>query len=164
MNKLNKVLLLMLALFMSLQVSAMAKVEVTWTNPEKYVDIKDSFNGYQTTKEDAFYNIEKVLNKLAKKLPDGYLLKLDVTDLDLAGETHSQNIRVVRDMFPPRIKFSYELLDGGDNILLKKSENIRDTSFMQHVSLMNRNSAFGFEKQLIEDWFKDNFSDLLVKQ
>ncbi|WP_158965756.1 DUF3016 domain-containing protein [Paraglaciecola sp. L3A3] len=163
MKKLNSILLLVSALFISFQASALAKVEVTWTNPDKYTDIKDSFDGYQTTKEDAFYNIEKVLNRLAKKLPDGYLLKLDVSDLDLAGETHSRNIRVVRDMFPPRMKFSYQLLDGGDNILLEKQENIRDTSFMNQVSLRYRNQAYGFEKQLIEDWFKDSFSEQLVK-
>ncbi|MDU0352912.1 DUF3016 domain-containing protein [Paraglaciecola aquimarina] len=163
MNVINRVLALFVCLFFSFQTAALAKVEVTWTEPDKYSDIKDSFSGYQTTKDDAFYNIEKELNRLAKKLPDGYLLKLEVTDLDLAGETHSRNIRVVRHMFPPRIKFTYQLLDGGDNVLLEKQENIRDTSFMNGVSLRHKNQAFGFEKQLVEDWFKDSFTDYLVR-
>ncbi|MCF2949135.1 DUF3016 domain-containing protein [Paraglaciecola aquimarina] len=159
----SRIFTLAAATFMCFQVAAMAKVEVVWTNPEKYVDIKDPFNGMQNTKEDAFYNIEKVLKRLAKKLPDGYLLKLDVTDLDLAGETQSRNFRVVRDMFPPRMEFSYQLLDGGDNVLAENQENIRDTSFMNKVSLRYKNEAYGFEKQLIEDWFKDSFTDYLVK-
>lgn len=163
MKIISRILALSVVSLMSFQALAIAKVEVIWTNPDKYSDVKDSFNGPRSTQEDAFYNIEKVLKRLAKKLPDGYLLKLDVTDLDLAGETHSSNIRVVRDMFPPRIKFSYELLDAGDNVLLAKQENIRDTSFLQSVSLRHKNEAFGFEKQLIEDWFKDSFTDQIVK-
>lgn len=163
MKIISRILALSVVTLMSFQASALAKVEIKWTDPDKYSDVKDPFNGSQTTKEDAFYNIEKVLNRLAKKLPDGYLLKLDVTDLDLAGETHSSNMRVVRNMYPPRMKFSFQLLDGGDNVLLEKQENIRDTSFMQGVSLRYQNEAFGFEKQLIEDWFKDSFTDQIVK-
>lgn len=159
----TRILALSIAGLISLQAFALAKVEVTWTNPDEYSDIKDPFNGFQSTKEDAFYNIEKVLKRLAKRLPDGYLLKLDVTDLDLAGETHSRDYRVVRDMYPPRMKFSYELLDGGDNVLLTKQENIRDTSFMNGVSIRYRNKAYGFEKQLVENWFKDSFSTRMIK-
>ena len=163
MKMINQIVVLSISLLISFQAASMAKVEVTWTEPDSYIDVKDSFSGYQSTKEDAFYNIEKVLTKLAKRLPDGYLLKLDITDLDLAGETHSGNFRVVRDMYPPMIKFSYQLLDAGDNLLREKNENIRNISFMNNVSLRYRNEAFSFEKQLIDDWFKDSFSDRLVK-
>ncbi|MGJ8678842.1 DUF3016 domain-containing protein [Paraglaciecola sp.] len=163
MKPLFKIFTLVVGAVCSLQVMAMAKVEVVWTNPDKYVDVKDSFSGMRNTKEDAFYNIEKVLKRLAKKLPDGYLLKLDVTDLDLAGETFSRNYRVVKQMHPPRMEFSYQLLDGGDNVLLENKENIRDTSFMNKVSLRYKNEAYGFEKQLVENWFKDNLTDYLAK-
>lgn len=163
MKKLHSILLLVSALLISFQAFALAKVEITWTSPENYTDIKDPFYGTNSTKEDAFYNIEKLLKRMAKKLPDGYLLKVDVTDLDLAGETHSTNLRVVRHMFPPRLVFSYQLLDATDNVLLEKQENIRDTSFLSNISLRHKNEAFGFEKQLLEDWFKDSFSELYVK-
>lgn len=151
------------AFLFSAQLMAAAKVEITWIKPDKYADVKDPFDGIRTTQEDAFYNIEKYLNRLAKKLPDGYLLKVDVTDLDLAGETHTSNVRVVRQMFPPRIAFSYKLLDSGGNVMLQSKENIRDTSFLSNISLKHKNEAFGFEKQLLEDWFKDSFSELYAK-
>ena len=158
-----KLLSLTVGLVLSMQAVAVAKVEITWTNPEKYTDVKDPFGRLDTTKEDAFYNIEKHLNRLAKKLPDGYLLKMDVTDVDLAGEARTSDVRIIRDLFPPRVEFSYKLLDAGNNVMGEGKENIRNLSFLTNSSLRHRHEAFGYEKQLLEDWFKDTFSQLYAK-
>jgi hypothetical protein len=63
------------------------------------------------SKDDITSNIEKHLTKLAEKLPQRYLLKMNVTDIVLEGDTQSQDIPLVMQRFPPRLANSDELLD-----------------------------------------------------
>jgi hypothetical protein len=88
---------------------------------------------------------------------------MDVTDVDLAGEARTSDVRIIRDLFPPRVEFSYKLLDAGNNVMGEGKENIRNLSFLTNSSLRHRHEAFGYEKQLLEDWFKDTFSQLYAK-
>lgn len=143
-----------------------AKVELKFNKPDKFVDIRAGDANQARYREDVFYNIEKHLNKLAAKLPEDYTLKVEVNDLDLAGDVRfsgGRALRVISEPFAPRIAFSYQLLDGNDAEVSQGSENIRDTSFMTLRSLRHKRENLGFEKSLLDDWFKDTFPSLIAK-
>lgn len=137
-----------------------ASVEIKFTDPDKYVDIRSGEKNDSSFRENVFYNIEKQLKKLAKNLPEDQLLKLEVTDIDLAGDTligGINRIRIVKQMYPPRIKFNYQLVEKDKSIIAQGEENIRNTSFMTNQGLRYKSDAFGFEKQLLENWFDKTF-------
>lgn len=158
MKRLNRVLMLMLTLSVSV-ISKAGTVEVNWIEPDKFADADAPFASIQDTREDTFYALEKHLSRLGKALPEGYTLTLDVQDLDLAGEAIQQDIRVVRDGFPPRIEFSYELVDQDGKVLSKGQENIRDLVFLTNRPARYRNEIYAYEKQLLDRWFKKAFTD-----
>lgn len=139
-----------------------ATVEVTFTEPESYVDMRAGEKNSYQFKKDVFYNIEKLLTKLAAGLPEEQVLKIEFTDIDLAGDIDmfdARLFRVVKSMYPPRLAFNYQLLSKDKSVLMQGDENIRDTGFMMNASLRYKNEMFGYEKQLLEKWFKASFID-----
>ena len=163
-----KKLLIISSLILSLNAAftQAATVEVTFTEPDKYIDIRPGEQNSSQFEEDVFYNLEKQLKSLAKNLPEDQLLKINFTNIDLAGDITMSNahlVRVVKDMYPPLLKFTYQLLDKDKKELKKGEENIRDTSFLIHQRLRYKNDGFGYEKQLLDEWFNEAFKTTLAK-
>jgi hypothetical protein len=59
-----------------------AKLDMTFSKPEAYTDIRLAFDGIQYSAEDITSNLEKYLINLAKKLSQNYRLTMNVTDID----------------------------------------------------------------------------------
>ncbi len=160
--------LLALCTIVSLQsVAYAATSEVTWTDYEKYRDIHPGNGSRKHFRESTFKNFEKHFAKLAENLPEGQVLKIEVTDVDLAGDTHVGGInrmRIVKDIFFPRMNFSYQLVnDDGSEVLSGKVE-LKDMNFMMTGSLRYRHDSLGYEKKMLDDWFGDTFTNEIVKK
>ena len=143
-----------------------AEVEVTWTDPDKYTDIHAGEDNRASFRSRTFANFDKHFAKLAKKLPDGLTLKVDVSNVDLAGSTfHAgiSRIRVIKDTYPPRMKFSYQLLNADKKVELSGEADLKNMSFMTGTQLRYRNQALGYEKELLDKWFAETFKQQIVK-
>ena len=142
-----------------------ATVEVIWTDYEKYRDIHPGEGNRKHFRENTFYNFEKHFTKLALKLPEDHVLKIEVTDVDLAGDTHDRGIsrlRIVKDIYFPRMDFSYQLVDAqGSEIEVGKVE-LKDMNFMMGAGLRYRSESLGYEKKMLDDWFFDTFKDRFI--
>lgn len=137
-----------------------ATVEVLFTEPKNFSDIRSGDENSHYFKKNVFYNLKKVITKLAKDLPEEQTLKIEFTDIDLAGDIdmfNTQLIRVVKSMYPPRLAFNYQLIAKDKSVIKQGEENIRDSAFMVHGSLRYKNEALTYEKQLLEKWFKATF-------
>ncbi|PCI59077.1 MAG: hypothetical protein COB35_12185 [Gammaproteobacteria bacterium] len=168
MNNFKLILISLILIALISPPSSAAKSEVTWTNPEKYRDIKAGDENRKTFKTRVFKTFEKHFAKLAEKLPEGQTLKIDVTDVDLAGDVDIggiiNRIRIVTDLYFPRMKFSYNLINA-DNTSIKSGEiNLKDMGFMLGSNLRYRNDSFGYDKKMIAQWFKDTFKDDYIKK
>jgi hypothetical protein len=114
-----------------------------------------------------FEELTKALDKAsAKALKGKEKLELVVTDVDLAGDLRptfgqasTSDIRIVKDIYPPRINFSYRVLDG-DQVIMVGSEKLRDMRFMDRISNID-NSSFRYEKALLSDWFENTVAPKL---
>lgn len=140
--------------------------EVKWTEPDNYVDIRPGNESRKSYQEHVFKNLEKHIAELAEQLPEGQTLKMDVTDVDLAGDVRfgtMDRIRVVKEMYSPRLEFSYKLVGKDGKVIKSGQENIRDMTFMSGSLLKYRNDSFGYEKKLLDDWFEDTFIDKAEK-
>jgi len=167
MKKLT-VTLLALFTFVSLHpVAYAATSEVTWTDHEKYRDIHPGSEGRKHFRERTFKNFEKHFAKLAEHLPEGQVFKINVIDVDLAGDTHSAGInqlRIVKEIYYPKMNFSYELVNTDSNIVTSGEIMLKDMNFMMGSNLKYRNESLGYEKKMLDDWFFDAFKELLIEK
>jgi len=159
--------LLSLAVVITQVLSAQAaEVEVKWSNSDKYSDMDAGEEHRKHFKTRTFTAFEEHFAKLAASLPDNQKLVFDVTNVDLAGDVNfggTRRVRVVKSIFFPRLDFSYQLLNA-DNTVAKSAEiSLKDMGFLTHTSIKYRNQSLGYEKEMLDDWFKKTFVDEVVK-
>jgi len=147
-----------LAIVMTAQVQA-GEVKVTWQEPEKFTDIRpgnESKSGFQAR---MIKELDLIFADLAKKLPDAYQWDVTVTDVDLAGDVRPffrntvDDIRVIKDLYWPRMTFSFDLKDEKGKSVASGTENVKDMNFLMRSGLATGNSSFRYEEQMLRDWF-----------
>jgi len=146
-----------------------ATSEVTWNDYEKYRDIYPSNNeSRKFFRERTFKNFEKYFTKLAEKLPEGQTLKINVTDVDLAGDARfsggPNRLRIVTDIYFPRMSFAYQLVNADGSEVTAAKVELKDMSFMMGSNLKYRNDSLGYEKQMLDEWFSKTFKDHIVEK
>lgn len=143
-----------------------AEVEVKWSNSDKYSDI-DAGNGLKKQfQERTFKSFEKHFAKLAKLLPENQKLVLNITNVDLAGDVNYggiDRVRVVKDIYFPRLKFSYQLLSANNTEIKAADVSLKDMGFLTHSRLKYRSKPLSYEKGMVDKWFKNTFIDEIAK-
>jgi len=166
MNKFMTGLLSLVVVLISAVTAQAAQVEVKWTNPDKYSDIDAGQEHRQHFKDRTFKAFEEHFSKMAEALPEQQKLVLDIKNLDLAGDVNfggTKRIRIIKDIFFPRIDFSYQLLNA-DNTVLKSAEvSLKDMGFLMHNSFRYRNKSLSYEKDMLDDWFRKTFENEMIK-
>lgn len=163
-----------LAFGLSSQVMAQGKVEIEWDKPEKYRDVRPSNESRKRFREATFKRIDEYMNKLASELPDNSKLLMTVNDLDLAGEVfpasfvglgHStSDVRVIKNIDIPRMKFSYQLLDELGQVIQQSEVNLKDMSFLDRSNSSFRNEPLRYEKNMLKRWFEEEFESQLAQK
>lgn len=135
---------------------AWAGSTVNFANIEKMSDVPRN-QGDREFMEDQF---RELFDTLSSKLPAGQRLKVDIIDVDLAGEVFPrvaiQHVRVMKGRTdPPRIHLRYSIEQDG-KVLSSGERKLIDHSYQ---SAFNRysNEMYSHEKQLIENWFTKEF-------
>jgi hypothetical protein len=100
--------------------------------------------------------------KLEDRLPPGQQVHLVFTDIDMAGEFEPwrpggfDDVRIVKDLYPPRINLSYSLTDEAGNVLRQKNCKLRDLSFMYTSGALDTD-PLRHEKELLSQWVYREF-------
>jgi len=160
MKKVPMILSLILSILLLVPATKAATSEIKWTNPDDYRDIYPGEEHRKHFRERTFKALEKHFSILAKQLPQGQLLKVEVTDIDLAGDVHHggiRQIRLVKEIYFPKMKFSYQVVDVKNNELSAGQVDLKDMSFMMGSNLKYRNDSLGYEKKMLDNWFKKVF-------
>lgn len=132
--------------------------EVQWENPKDFRDIRPGNESRKHFQQRTFKSFEKHFDKLAKQLPEGYQLKLKVTDVDLAGNIeygHAQPIRVVKQIAIPRIDFEYQLTNGKGETLQEDTIKLKDMNFLNHINRYKSRDSYAYEKLMLDKWFNE---------
>ncbi len=143
-------------------------VTITWKNPSHFRDIKSS-GGLQSRYQTRLFEVlTKNLEKLAEKvLTENQSLSLEVTNLDLAGDVRpafnatSNDIRVVKSIYPPRMTFSYKVLEGKNEVVAGQ-EKLSDLGFMDTIH-NTMNKPFEYETELLKRWVNRTLKKQLTK-
>lgn len=156
----NRGILLFCLSLLTIGTVSAATVEVKWTDPDKYADIHHGEDFKESFREQLFYNLDKHFAKMAEDLPELQHLKVEVLNLDLAGDVHWGSIdliRLIKDRYPPRMTLRYTLLDKNKAVIKSGEDKLVDFGFMTRGSLRYKRSYLGYEKQMLDRWFDDTF-------
>lgn len=136
-------------------------VKVTYVEPEKFIDVRERMIETEPAKNNHLILWKSYVEKqAAKSLSSGQTLDIQFTDIDLAGDiepstrTNMMDVRVIKDIYPPRLKFRYQLKDSDGKEIKAGEENIRDMGFLMGAQT-NTTEALRHEKKLFERWLKD---------
>ena len=173
MKKLMIPLMASSLLLCSTQVLSQAQVEINWQNPEKYRDVRPTMESRIKFREHTFEQLQEYFEKLAEKLPGDQKLLLNVTDLDLAGQVwpgsfvglgySTSEIRVIKNIDIPRMNFSYKLVNAADELIQEGDVELKDMAFMDRSNRFFNSESLRYEKNMLKNWFNDEFPELVVK-
>lgn len=145
-----------------------SRIEIVWENPEKFTDTRSANMSASKHREHIFEQLEAHMVKLSDTLPDGQVLRVKVTNLDLAGRVEPgrftglvntmDDIRIIREIDIPRITFSYELFSAEGELLKEENVKLKDMNFMRGPSFRPKDAPFAYEKRMLTEWFEDNLS------
>jgi hypothetical protein len=136
------------------------RVEVIFDHPEKFTDVKGDSMDSPKGRDIMLDQIRDFLVQSGAELfPAGQKLAITFTDIDLAGEYEPwrgaqwSDVRIVKDIYPPRFNFSYKLTDAAGNVLKEDKVELRDLSFMMRMTI-SRDDPLRFEKDILGDWVR----------
>jgi len=129
---------------------------VTLIKPHKFTDIETGNFGVQSNFE------QRIAKELAEVLSDYFKetnLTIDIifTDIDLAGETryNMREIRVIKDIYIPRMSFEYEIKDTSGVVKLADTVDIKDMNFLgKRLFGLKANDLIGYDKRMLIEYFK----------
>jgi Protein of unknown function (DUF3016) len=135
--------------------SVFAATTVNYIEPDKYSDMP--FSSWD--KERVQKALTEHFEKLGAKLPSGQNLKIDVTDIDLAGNpepgAHRPNdFRILRGRADwPRISFRYSVESQG-GVVKSGEASVADMNYLQSFNRYSSNEYLRYEKRMLDEWFK----------
>lgn len=138
------------------QAQAAGVVEVKFVEPERYTDAGlGAFEIERTTGA-----LGAHFGWLARHLPDGQTVKIDVLDVDLAGNMrpgHGHDIRVLRGGVDiPRFTLRYQWLEG-ERVLAAGEDKISELNYLQAPRRGESRNNLPYEERLLTRWFDGRF-------
>lgn len=144
---------LLFALGLQATAQAAGTVNVRWVDPANFSDVSRS----PIDRERELQALGEFIGKLGKHLPDGQVLNIEVTDLNLAGEMNPfswREVRVLRGRADwPKMELRYTLESGGRTLKSGQAQ-LADMNYL----FQPRSDHFGYEKRMVERWLKEEFS------
>lgn len=136
------------------------RATVTFEHPEKFTDVKDSISGTDKGRDHYLKQIRQLVEEQAAALlPAGQKLAITFTDIDLAGDylpamPSNQDIRVMKDVYPPRMKFTYSITDEAGAVVKEGQESLSDMNYLNAVGMIGRSDPLYHDKTLLRDWLR----------
>jgi Protein of unknown function (DUF3016) len=137
----------------ALSTHAAGAIDVTFVQPESFADA--GLPGW--SRERTLRRLADEFQQLAKKLPDGQSMTVEVLDVDLAGDLDPTrgglDQRVLRGKSDwPRIHLRYTLAAGGKP-LKNGDEWIADLLYLDQRARLPDTRDLAYERRMLEDWF-----------
>lgn len=137
---------------------AAGPVTVVFVAPEKFTDAWYGPGRSHRGDNRVLDQLRRFLERRAPRyLAPGQQLQLRFTDIDLAGDFEPGadpdlfEVRIVRGVYPPRLRFDYELRDAGGALLRGGPVDLRDLGF-DAASTGNPSDPLRYEKRMLLKW------------
>lgn len=139
------------------------RIQVSWNDPAQLSEVKQ--NGSRSREKSSYWlgELQKYLvRKAGSRLVQGEHLEVRFTDVQLAGSYEPwrgpafDTVRVVKDIYPPRIDLSFTLSDANGNVIASGDRKLRDMAFLSRGAVGDSDSL-RYEKRLLDDWLSQEF-------
>lgn len=67
-----------------------------------------------------------------------------------------QDVRVVKDIYPPRVSLDFKLLDAEGKVISEGKRQLRDLSFQMTVALPS-SDPLRYDKEMLSNWLRQEF-------
>ncbi|HEY1042456.1 MAG TPA: DUF3016 domain-containing protein [Telluria sp.] len=131
---------------------------VTFTHPENYSD----FPVYDADRDDLLKEMADHFIKQAARLPASQELKVEVLDINLAGDVRPgfrfrRDIRILRGRADwPTMVVRYTLRDNGQ-VVRSGEEQLSDMAYLQHGNRYYPDDPLRYEKSMVDGWMSKRF-------
>jgi hypothetical protein len=149
---------LMFAAFLAMAAGAQAgTAEVRFVQPEQYTDAGGDASELARTQ----VLLEAQIQALARQLPAGQRLQVEVLDVDLAGIRRpfgptQQMQRVVNGgADSPSLTLRYTLADGSSTLASGESR-LTDLNYLSQLTPRGDNTPLRHEQRMLAQWFAGN--------
>ena len=136
-------------------------VSVKWEDPATFTEIRQSTNRFEAERGDWVQQLARYLQtSAAKPLQAGQTLDVTLVDIKRAGDyepwhgPRGSDIRIMRDIYPPRITLQYTLKDASGRIIDEGDARLSDSGYLHNIGLKSDTDPLRYEKRLIDDWVK----------
>ena len=136
-------------------------VQVTWTDPAQFTEIRQSNNRFEAERGDWVQQLAKYVRTTASnQLQPGQTLQVTFTDIKRAGDyepwhgPRANDIRVMRDIYPPRVTLTYTLKDAQGQVIGEGERKLQDTGYLHNIGRQSDTDPLRYEKRLLEDWIR----------
>ncbi len=136
-------------------------VSVRWGDPAGFSELRHSGSRWAAARGDWVRQVaEHVRDAAARRLGPGERLDVEITDIERAGDfepwrTRGDDIRVVREIYPPRISLRFRRYDASGAVVAEGERDLADAAFMMQGSIGGRSDPLRYEKRLIDDWLRE---------
>lgn len=146
--------------------SAAGAVEVDFVDSKEFTDFSDSDRVVASTQKAYIGELTKFMEeRLGNMIAPGHSLQVVITDVDMAGEFEPwrrggyDDVRVVKDLYPPRIDLSFRIVDENGNTIREGDRKLRDLGFMHAARRTFDTDPLRHEKELLGSWIRKEFRD-----
>jgi hypothetical protein len=136
-------------------------VQVKWTDPAQFTEIRASSNRFEAQSGNWVQQLADYLRRSAsKRLPPGQTLEVEITDIKRAGDfepqhgPRSNDIRIMRDIYPPRITLNFTLRDASGGVVSQGEEKLIDMNYLGNTGLLSNSDPLRYEKRMLDDWLR----------
>lgn len=133
-------------------------VTVQMVSPDQFAELRQNRNFGDMRDGSWLVELQKhVVDRAGRRLASGQHLDVNITDIKRAGDfepwrgPNFNDIRVVKEIYPPRIDLNYVLKDGNGSVVREGSDELTDLAFLRRI-VRNDTDPLRYEKRLIDDW------------
>jgi Protein of unknown function (DUF3016) len=141
-----------------------SRVSVSFVEPEKFTDSRRV--ELAPTSAGVLRELEKFLIETGGRyLPPTTKLSIRITDIDLAGDfelfrgPQADQVRITKGLYPPHIVLEFEVVDSTTKVVKSGKRDLTDIDY-QLRSVYLREDYLRYEKDILRDWLRAEFSDL----
>lgn len=143
--------------------AADSAVSVDWTDPAEFTELRFSGNRWEAQRGNWVNDLAEHLRSSAERqLQPGQRLDVTITDIQRAGSfepqrpTSMDNVRILRDIYPPRATLNFRLTDANGAVLSEGERRLVNPGFLSNSSIGD-SDPLRHEKRLLDDWVRREF-------
>jgi hypothetical protein len=140
------------------------RVSVVYEHPEQFTDVKDTAAGLTRGRDAYLAALAGWLERrTARRVPADHALAIAITDVDRAGDFEPArgpsftSVRIVRELYAPRITLRFTLTDGTGTVVREGERTLGDPMFLTRATL-DQHGPLRHETALLETWLDREFA------